>query len=65
MDPDEEKLRFSFCPKIQGADLKMLILDPDPDPDPGCGTFSTWDGEKKVVTFGYSEDTNGLKSRTY
>ena len=41
------------------SNWKSGISDMDPDPS------VTWDGEKKVVNFGYNEDTNGLKSWTF
>jgi len=58
--------------KSSVPDPKLIISDPDPqtenqefqiririlDPD----TSVTRDGEKKVVNFGYNEDTTGLKS---
>jgi len=51
-------------------DPKLIISDPDPDPQTENQEFRirdpdpsvTRDGEKKVVNFGYNEDTNGLKS---
>jgi len=60
-------------------DQKLIISDPDPDPQTENQEFRTRiririldpdpsvtrDGEKKVVNFGYNEDTNELKSWTF